>query len=363
MSGCVPGGGAEQFALTTIRTLTATGYDVTLYSQHPINRNEFNRVYGESFPCKTSIRRMPLLPGVPRIYRTLLEELWFKSVSDHLLFDLSPGILPLYPRLPDIVYFHGSWLSQMPSLLKKSDVNRLSSLWSLPYELIVKASLGRFFASKRVTMLTNSQFTSHRLASVGVRTNVLYPPVDLDLWRPKKDYERHGAVSFARFSRNYPFKRQEWQLEIIREKNVDLLMMGTARTAEELNYLEFLKVIAKGNLKFLPNVDLDVARRNLWARKVFLCTAESEPFGITVVQAIAAGCLPLVYDNGGPREIVPFSELRFNNIREARLKLDLAIKGRYDYLMGPLLRHIRIFGTDRFRGNLMALLKQVQARN
>jgi glycosyltransferase involved in cell wall biosynthesis len=192
---------------------------------------------------------------------------------------------------------------------------------------------------------------------------VLYPPVDLDLWRPKKDYERHGAVSFARFSRNYPFKRQEWQLEIIREKNVDLLMMGTARTAEELNYLEFLKVIAKGNLKFLPNVDLDVARRNLWARKVFLCTAESEPFGITVVQAIAAGCLPLVYDNGGPREIVPFSELRFNNIREARLKLDLAIKGRYDYLMGPLLRHIRIFGTDRFRGNLMALLKQVQARN
>ncbi len=191
---------------------------------------------------------------------------------------------------------------------------------------------------------------------------MLYPPVDLDLWHPREHYERHGAVSFARFSKNYPFKRQEWQLEITREKNVDLLMMGTARTAEELNYLEYLKTIAKSNVQFLPNVDLEVASRNLWARKVFLCTAESEPFGITVVQAIAAGCLPLVYDDGGPREIVPFSDLRFNSIHEARLKLDLAIKGRYDYLMGPLLRHIRIFGMDRFRDSLLTLLEQVRSK-
>jgi glycosyltransferase involved in cell wall biosynthesis len=362
MSECVPGGGAEQFALTTIRNLTAAGYEVTLYTQQPVNRNEFNRVYGDVFPCKTIVRQIPLIPGVPRRYRTLLEELWFKSVNDHLLFDLSPGILPFYPRLPDIVYFHGPWLPQMSSLLKKNGSNHVPSLWSLPYELIVKASLGRFFASKRITMLTNSHFTSDRLASVGLRAGVLYPPVDLDLWHPREDYERHGAVSFARFSRNYPFKRQEWQLKIIREKKVDLLMMGTARSAEELTYLEFLKAIAKSNVEFLPNVDLEIAMRNLWARKVFLCTAESEPFGITVVQAIAAGCLPLVYDHGGPREIVPFSELRFNSIHEARLKLDLAIKGRYDYLKGPLLRHIRIFGIDRFRHNLLTLLRQVRSK-
>jgi glycosyltransferase involved in cell wall biosynthesis len=32
--------------------------------------------------------------------------------------------------------------------------------------------------------------------------------------------------------------------------------------------------------------------------------AENEHFGITIVEAMAAGCVPVVHDSGGPREIV-----------------------------------------------------------
>ncbi|HEX9239627.1 MAG TPA: glycosyltransferase, partial [Candidatus Bathyarchaeia archaeon] len=32
--------------------------------------------------------------------------------------------------------------------------------------------------------------------------------------------------------------------------------------------------------------------------------AENEHFGITIVEAMAAGCVPIVHDSGGPREIV-----------------------------------------------------------
>jgi len=31
---------------------------------------------------------------------------------------------------------------------------------------------------------------------------------------------------------------------------------------------------------------------------------EKEPFGITVVEAMSASCVPVVHDSGGPREIV-----------------------------------------------------------
>jgi len=360
MSECVPGGGAEQFALETVRTLTSAGYQVTLYTQNRIDQNEFRRLYGESFPCRVSVRQFPMIPGTPRRYRTLFQELWFKSVHDDLLFDLSPGILPLYPRLPDLVYFHGPWLPQLSSLLRNEDTSYLQILWSTPYRLIVKAMLGRFFADNRITLLTNSKFTKHRLASIGLQVDVLYPPVDLDYWRPREDTERHGVASFARFSREYPFKRQEWQLEIMRDKDVDLLMMGTARSKQERKYLRFLQAKAQSNTKFLSNVDLNVARRNLWARKIFLFSGDSEPFGMTVVQAIAAGCLPLVYDGGGPREIVPFSELRFKTVEEAKLKLDSALRGQFDYLLEPLQREIKLFGLGRFRKNLLLKARRLK---
>jgi len=268
MSECVPGGGAEHFALETVGTLLNAGYEVTLYTKNRIDHNEFVRLYGEAFRCRIKVRECLVIPGIPRRYTTLFQELWFKAVRDDILFDLSPGIFPLYPRLPDLVYFHGPWLPQISSLLRSEDVGHLQLLWTTPYKLMVRAMLGRFFADSRISLLTNSQFTKNRLASIGLQADVLYPPVDLDFWRPRAVTERHGVASFARFSRKYPFKRQEWQLEILKDNGADLLIMGTARSKEEREYLRFLRAKAQSATKFLPNVNLEDARRNLWTRKV-----------------------------------------------------------------------------------------------
>ena len=40
----------------------------------------------------------------------------------------------------------------------------------------------------------------------------------------------------------------------------------------------------------------------------------NEPFGITTVQAIAAGCIPIVPDSGGQREIVGNASLRYSGL-------------------------------------------------
>ena len=43
-------------------------------------------------------------------------------------------------------------------------------------------------------------------------------------------------------------------------------------------------------------------------------TLIAEPFGLTAVQAVAAGALPLVHDSGGQRETVPDATLRYTSL-------------------------------------------------
>ena len=47
-----------------------------------------------------------------------------------------------------------------------------------------------------------------------------------------------------------------------------------------------------------------------------MISAINEHFGISIVEAMAMGCVPIVHNSGGPREFVP-SDHRFNNICEA----------------------------------------------
>jgi len=58
-------------------------------------------------------------------------------------------------------------------------------------------------------------------------------------------------------------------------------------------------------------------RALLQESRYFLHTVVNEPFGLTAVQAMAAGCLPIVHDSGGQRETVPNPRLRYRTLDEA----------------------------------------------
>ncbi len=46
---------------------------------------------------------------------------------------------------------------------------------------------------------------------------------------------------------------------------------------------------------------------------------EGEHFGISIVEAMALGCLPIVHDSGGMREFVP-AQYRYTSIEQAAEK-------------------------------------------
>jgi glycosyltransferase involved in cell wall biosynthesis len=68
-------------------------------------------------------------------------------------------------------------------------------------------------------------------------------------------------------------------------------------------YYDRLKRSAPENVSFVLS-PLRKAKDILGRAMAYVHCAENEHFGITIVEAMAAGCVPVVHDSGGPREIV-----------------------------------------------------------
>lgn len=357
MSGCRAGGGGELLTLRTIGLLTDAGHSVTLYVPEPIDLAAYSRFYDSSFRCRIFVRKNRFLNVIPTKYRTLPRDFMLKrKIQDELFFDLSPTVIPTYTRLPDLAYFH--WLPLLNPLRPEHNGRSLSPKRGARkiFKAAWKRNVNRFLTSSRTVMLANSDFTRRELLELGLNCQVAYPPVDLASCQPPHVVRRTGVVSVARFSPSNANKHHEWQLQIVEGKMTTLLALGGCSTAEEAHHLEWLKENAPPNVTLAPNAPFQRVREALWSSKVFLHTAEKEGFGMTVVEAIAAGCIPLVYDDGGPREIVVTPELRFTSVQEAREKVDRALAGEYDGLLPVLRQHIQMFDYSNYKKRFLDMI-------
>ena len=58
--------------------------------------------------------------------------------------------------------------------------------------------------------------------------------------------------------------------------------------------------------------------------KVYFHTQPWEDFGISIIEGMAANCIPVVHDSGGPREYVP-PEWRYKDAEGAIQKINSAL--------------------------------------
>lgn len=103
----------------------------------------------------------------------------------------------------------------------------------------------------------------------------------------------------------------------------------------------------------------NAARRDLVgavaSAKVYL-HAGMEDFGISVVEGIAAGCVPVVPNNSAHVEAVPLAELRYDTEEEAAKVRDAA-DGRYDSCLPRLHRHAERFSEQAFHRRMLDLVE------
>jgi glycosyltransferase involved in cell wall biosynthesis len=203
-------------------------------------------------------------------------------------------------------------------------------------------------------ILANSSKTSESIkAAWGREAEILYPPVDTASYKPLMK-ENIVAV----LSRFRPYKHIEDCIEAvaISRTKPKLRVIGLKGSA---TYLETLKKLTRKRgiektTAFLENAFPKDVRKTLGQAKIFVHTCRKEPFGIAVVEAMAAGCVPIVYKDWGPWiDIVDKGKygLGFDSVDDLAERIDevVADQMRFEKLSRIARDRADSFDEERFR--------------
>jgi glycosyltransferase involved in cell wall biosynthesis len=163
--------------------------------------------------------------------------------------------------------------------------------------------------------LTNSPFTARVITRyLKIKPLVVYPPVDT-----KKFYSNRGwsdredkVVNIGTF---LPFKRQQLLLEVARQlPAVQFVIIGIV-SPDHHGYYEKLCTQKPNNATIVADASSDDIKKQLESAKVYvhLCP---EHFGISIVEAASAGCVPIVYYVGGPAESFGDVSLKWKDLKQ-----------------------------------------------
>lgn len=149
-------------------------------------------------------------------------------------------------------------------------------------------------ASRVDHFLANSQFVARRIRKTYRRdATVIYPPVAVERFRPDQPRDEF----YLTISRFVPYKRVDLTVTAFQQLGLPLVVIGDGPDWKRV------QAIAGHNIQLLGRQPNAVVEDYLQRCKAFIFPAE-EDFGITVVEAQAAGAPVIAYGRGGVTETV-----------------------------------------------------------
>lgn len=143
-------------------------------------------------------------------------------------------------------------------------------------------------------LIANSKFVQRWVKEkYGRESVVIYPPVDVEhftISNIKDDY-------FVIVGRIEPYKRFDIVINAFNDNGKQLVVIGDG------SQLDYLKSIAKENIKFLGFQKKDIIKEYLSKSRAFVY-AGVEDFGIALVEAHASGVPVIAYEGGAATEII-----------------------------------------------------------
>jgi alpha-1,2-mannosyltransferase len=302
-------GGGERVAIHSILAAVKEGHEVSLVSEEfdeasfedfygcPGLFDKVNRLYYPTFK--------PVLGPRFLLYQRLayhwfrIREIISRSCFDIVLSTQDIGYVPS-TRAPIVQY---CYFPEYFSHLQLSS----SPIWRLYYR---PASLYYRNRVRRVgRLLSVSDYTRGFVEQKwGRNSTTVYPPCPVETYSElSKISPRENLV--VTVGRVVPEKRFHLFIELARMVPTTRFVAVGSLSNGSSAYYDLLKRTAPENVSFVLS-PLRKVKDLLGRAMAYVHCAENEHFGITIVEAMAAGCVPVVHDSGGPREIVT-SEVGF----------------------------------------------------
>ena len=261
------------------------------------------------------------------------------------IFWLSDGSIPFLPVEKRVIHFQA------------------------PFKNVAGNSFRNRLKLFKTTVVCNSQFTKQFIdREFGVNSRVIYPPVAVGKFAPmKKD---NLILSVGRFTTSSQHKRPDLMIQSFKKmvddglKNWRFCVVGISQGQESQAMVAALRTMARGypiavqvNLSHHRLVSLFNHASIYWHAAGFDSNIETYPeraehFGISTVEAMAAGAVPCVFAAGGQLEIVTDGQngLMWKNPEQLvsqTLKL-IKNENRRKKISAAALLRAQDFGEDRF---------------
>ncbi len=344
-------GGAEKTTFCLLEALKKTDYDVTIYTtteKLPINNDfKIKRVKRESFPLFWKFQRS-------------LEEAELLELAKNkdVVIIMSGGLVIGKFKTKTLVYCH-SFFNAEHNFLISNDRGLLHRAYNRVLKKEISQQFERLKTSNDVYIISNSEYTASKIKqSFSKNSIIINPPVNLSEFTNQKD-NRDGVITVSRYA---PEKNLDFAISVMKNVPAKYKLIGNATFESQKKIYEYFIKICKNrdSVELFCNINRDSVLNHLQKSKVYFHTSE-ETFGISVVESIAAGCIPIVPDNSAHKETVPFEELRYseNNSTDAKNKLERAINGDFDSTIKQLQDSIKKFSKEKFQQSFLDLIEEL----
>jgi glycosyltransferase involved in cell wall biosynthesis len=301
-------GGGEKVSLGIIEALKELGRgEVNLGTVEKTDWRKVRSVFGDVTHPDKEMNILPFKLNLFGIYQRSLTGLYaYKYRKKYDLIINSHG--DVMPAFCDVTYMHFptfTLLKQPATFIKHRDFvkyrkNLFWRIYFIPYEFIQTKLVEKYL--KHSLILTNSLFSQSIIKKwTGKNAYVVYPPVEVEKFYFKNDYRENIIVTCSRFTP---------------EKNLELIPEVASKVSEAKFYIfgstsktswEVISEIKKATNKFKvknvylkPNAPLNEMLSIYRKAKIYLHTMVNEHFGLSIVEAMASGLVPVVHKSGGP---------------------------------------------------------------
>lgn len=288
---------SDNVTLGMAEALRELGLEPTIVSYDPwIDTIQLLKIFGKS----VSYRWLPFSGrGLPRKLREIMNAIKYSaSLRESIVVNATANEI-FTPS--DISYIH---FLQFAYSLKR--LRYIAKSWGIDPSAMggayasFKAKLLKGILKYSKVILANSSFTQHIVENVvGIRPIILYPPVSIPKRGAMPKRRDDIVLTISRFSKE---KRLESVFEIARRvPSAKFIICGLL--GDKRYYLRLLKMRKEYKLRnvvLCPNIARDRLNELMERSKVYLHTMPFEHFGISIVEGMAHGLVPLVHRSGGP---------------------------------------------------------------
>jgi glycosyltransferase involved in cell wall biosynthesis len=256
------------------------------------------------------------------------------------------------PKTLHICYCHTpmryAW-DDSQSYIRNSGFSKLFKKWLIPVMMNYLRVWDRAAADRVDKFLANSNFVAQRIKKYYQReAKVIYPPVETDRFKIAEPLDYYLMVG-----RLVPYKRADLVVEAFNKNGRKIFIAGEGPEKEKL------QKIAKENIIFLGRIS-ESQVENLMSRARAFIFPQEEDFGISAVEAQAAGRPVIAYKGGGALETIIEGKTGIFFEEQTAESLNLAIERADKIIFFPeeIRAHAKQFDVSVFKNRIKQLIEQ-----